>query len=136
MSASPSFIAIPKNPATSFANADATAFKTVMSAGTLGSRIDSLFATNGDPTNAYVLQLAVQKSGVDYVIGEVTIPLGAGTNGAAKAVAVLNPTDLPPLTYTESGALFLESGATLRGRMKTTVAGANLVQLVGIGGDY
>lgn len=136
MSASPTFISIPKNPAASFANADSISFKSIYTAGSSGSRIDSLIGSSSDTSNAYVLQLAIQKSSVDYVIGEVSIPIGAGTNGTAKSVAVLNATDIPGLAYTESGALYLESGAILRARVKTTVAGSNTVQIVGVGGDY
>lgn len=136
MSASPSFIATPRNPIQSFANADSTTFKSVFSAGASGSRLDSLIGTNTDTTAAYVVQLAIQKSSVDYVIGEVTVPIGAGTNGSAKSVAMLNSTDIPGLAYTENGALYLETGCVLRARMKTAVAGVFAVQLVGIGGDY
>lgn len=136
MSAQPSFISIPKNPATSFANADASNFKTIMSAGSLGSRLDSLFVSNSDTTNAYVLQLAIQKSSVNYIIGEISIPIGAGTNSSTKSVAALNTVDIPGLAFTESGALYLESGALLVGKVKSTVAGANTVQVIGVGGDY
>jgi hypothetical protein len=94
MSASPAFVTTPKNPAVAFANADATAFKTLMTAGASGSRLDSLIGTSTD-TVANVLQLAVTKSAVDYVIGEVAIPANAGTNGVVKSVAVLNATDIP-----------------------------------------
>ncbi len=135
MSSAPSFITSPKNPAVAFANADATAFKTLMTAGSSGSRLDSLIASSTD-TVSNVMQLAVTKSAVDYVIGEVTIPANAGTNGVVKSVAVLNPTDIPGLTYTEGGALYLENGAVLKARMKTAVAGAFAVQLLGVGGDY
>jgi hypothetical protein len=135
MSAAPSFIATPRNPVVAFANADGTSFKSIMTAGALGSRLDTLMASSSD-TVSNILQLAVQKSGVDYVIGEVTVGALAGTNGVAKSVAALNPTDIPGLTYTENGAIYLETGAVLRGRMKTAVAGAFAVQLTGIGGDY
>jgi hypothetical protein len=135
MSASPAFVTTPKNPAVAFANADATAFKTLMTAGASGSRLDSLIGTSTD-TVANVLQLAVTKSAVDYVIGEVAIPANAGTNGVVKSVAVLNATDIPGLAYTEGGALYLESGSVLKGRMKTAVAGVLAVQLMGFGGDY
>jgi hypothetical protein len=135
MSASPAFIASPKNPAVAFANADATAYKTLMTAGSSGSRLDSLIASSTD-TVANVMQLAVTKSAVDYVIGEVAIPANAGTNGTVKSVAVLNPTDIPGLAYTEGGALYLESGVVLKARMKTAVAGAFGVQLLGVGGDF
>lgn len=136
MSSTPQFIATVKNPSTSFANADASNFKTVHTPGVLGSRIDTLIGSNTDTANAYVIQLAVQISGVDYVIGEVTIPAGSGTNGSAKSVSLLNPTDIPALAYTENGALYLASGSVLRAKSKTTVAGSNVVQLLGVGGDY
>jgi hypothetical protein len=135
MASSPAFISSPKNPAVAFANADGTSFKTIMTAGASGSRLDSLVGSSSD-TVSNVLQLAVQKSGVDYVVGEVTIPANAGTNGTVKSVACLNATDLPGLAYTENGAVYLENGAVLRGRMKTAVAGAFVVHLTGFGGDY
>jgi hypothetical protein len=134
MAASPAFIATPKNPAVAFANADGTTFKTLMTPGASGSRLDTLIASSTD-TVSNVMQLAVTKSAVDYVLGEVTIPANAGTNGVVKSVAVLNATDLPGLAYTENGSLYLESGVTLKARMKTAVAGAFGVQLLGVGGD-
>ncbi|APW37171.1 hypothetical protein RD110_08130 [Rhodoferax koreense] len=136
MSSAPSFIATPRTPAVAFVNADGTTFKTVFSAGINGSRVDSLFGASTDTAGFYVMQLAVQKSGVDYPIGEVTIPIGAGTNGAAKSVALLNPTDIPGLTYTESGALYLETGCALRARVKSAVGGSFSIALVGVAGDY
>lgn len=135
MSASPSFIATPKTHVVAFANADGTSFKSLFAAGANGSRLDSLIASSTD-TVPNILQLAVQKSGVNYVIGEVAIPAHAGTNGSVKSVAVLNSTDIPGLAYTENGALYLETGCVLMARVKTAVAGAFAVQMVGVGGDY
>lgn len=137
MASTPQFIGTIRTPTASFANADGTAFKTLLTAGASGSRVDTLIGTNTDTINAYVVQLAIQVSGVDYVLGEVNIPIGSGTNGSAKSVAMLNATDIPGLAYTENGAIYLATGASLRGRCKTTVAGANTVQIVGgAGGDY
>lgn len=136
MAAAPSFIATPKTPAAQFQNADGTTFKTLYSAGALGSRVDTLVATNTDVANAYVVQLALQKSAVDYVLGEINVPLGSGTNGSAKGVALLNLSDIPGLTYTENGALYLETGVVLRARVKVAVAGGNTVQITGVAGDY
>ena len=136
MASTPQFITTVRNPSTSIANADAATFKTLLTAGASGSRIDTLIGSNTDVANAYVIQLAVQISGVDYVVGEVNVPIGSGTNGSAKSVAMLNPTDIPGLVYTENGGIYLASGSALRARSKTTVAGANTVQIVGVGGDY
>lgn len=135
MSSTPAFVAIPKNPVAAFVNADGTTFKSLLTGAAAGSRIDTLIASNTDTTAAYVVQLAIQKSGVDYVLGEVTVPIGSGTNGAAKSVALLNPTDIPGLTYTENGSVFLESSAILRARVKTAVGGSYTVQIVGVAGD-
>jgi hypothetical protein len=135
MSSTPAFVATPKNPVTAFVNADGTTFKSLLTGAANGSRIDTLIASNTDTTAAYVLQLAIQKSGVDYVLGEVTVPIGSGTNGSTKSVALLNPTDIPGLVYTENGSIFLESGAILRARVKTAVGGSFTVQIVGVAGD-
>jgi hypothetical protein len=136
MSSSPSFIASPANPVGQFENADGTAFKTLYTAGASGARIDSLIGTNTDTVAAYVVQLAVTISAVDYVIGEVSIPIGSGTNGSAKSVAMLNSTDVPGLAYTEDGSLYLQSGAILKARVKTAVSGSFKVQILGVGGSY
>lgn len=137
MAATASFIATPKTPVLAFANADGTTFKTLATGGSLGTRIDSVAASNGDAANPAILQLAIQVSGVDYPLGEVTVPAGAGTNGTAKSVSLLNPTDIPALAQAESGALWLASGASLRVRTKTAIAGSNVLHLVGLAcGDY
>lgn len=136
MAAAASFIATPKTPVLGFANADGTAFKTLMTAGALGSRIDSVIASTTDAANPYVLQLAVQVSAIDYIIGEVLIPAGAGSNGTTKSVAAISSLNIPALANTESESLFLAAGASLRARLKTPAAGSTFVQLVGIAGDY
>jgi hypothetical protein len=136
MSSTPSFVATLQTPAVQFENADGTSFKTLLTAGVGGTRVDTLIGTNTDTASAYVVQLAVTKSAVDYVIGEVNIPIGSGTNGSAKSVAMLNPTDIPGLTYTENGALFLGSGVVLKARVKTAVSGSFKVQITGVAGDY
>lgn len=136
MASSPQFIATPATPAASISNGDGTTFKALYTAGASGGRIDSVFVSNSDAANAYVVQVALQKSGVNYELGEVSVPLGSGTNGSAKSVALLNPEDLPGLAYTEVGALFLEAGAILVVRSKTAVSGANKLNFVGVAGDF
>lgn len=136
MGTTPQFIASAKTPTASIANVDGVSFKTVYAPGASGGRIDSLSISNADAANPYTVQLAVQKSTVDYVLGEVVIPAGAGTNGSVKSVAALNPTDIPGLIYTEGGALFLEAGAVLRARSKTAVSGVNQLHFIGVAGDF
>lgn len=136
MASTPQFIATVRTPVASLANADGTTFKSMFAASSSGSRVDTLSVINTDTSNAYTVQVAVQISGIDYELGEVLVPAGSGMNGTAKSVAVLNPTDMPALAYTESGSLFLASGAVLRVRSKTAVSGVNQLRFVGVAGDY
>lgn len=136
MASNPSFIATVKTPVLSIVNGDGTAFKTLYTAGVNGGRVDAVAAINTDAGSAYALQLAIQVSGVDYEIGEVAVQAGAGTNGAQKSASLLNSTDLPFLAVTESGALFLAAGASLRVRSKTAVSGSNALRFAGVAGDY
>jgi hypothetical protein len=136
MAAAISFIAKPVNPAVLFANADGTAFKPIYTGGTLGSRIDTFFATNSDTANPATIQFAIQVAGVDYPLGECVVAPGAGTDGVTHSAAPLNSIELPGLITAEAGAIFLQTGAILRARVKTTITGANLVKLIGFGGDY
>lgn len=136
MGATPQFISSVKTPVQSIANADGTSFKALYTAGSSGGRIDCVFVSNSDTSNAYVVQVAIQKSSVNYEIGEVNIPAGAGVNGSTKTVALLNTSDVPGLAYTEGGALFLEAGAILAVRSKTTVSGVNKLNFSGVAGDY
>jgi len=136
MASTPAFVATPKTPVASIANADGTSFKALVTGATNGTRVDAVSIANSDASNAYIVQVSVQKSGVDYELGEVSVAAGAGTNGSTKSVSMLNATDLPFLAVTESGSIWLESGASLRVRSKTAVAGVNTLKFVGIAGDY
>jgi hypothetical protein len=135
MSSTPQFISTVRTAAASIANGDGTAFKSFFVAGASGSRVDAASITNSDAANAYVVQVAVKIGGTDYVVGEVTVPVGAGTNGSAKAVNLLDSTYLPQLAAT-LGVLYLGAGAELRLRAKSVVAGSNSLTFVAHGGDY
>ncbi len=131
----PSFPSGPRTGVAKIVNADASAFKSLFAAGASGSRVDTAFITNTDASNAYVVQACVTVSGVDYPIGEVSVPAGAGTNGTTPSVSLLDEAELPALANTE-GVLWLGIDATLYVKSKTTVAGANSLAFVATGGDY
>ena len=135
MSSTPSFVATPKSPAIQIANADAASYKTLYSAGPNGSRVDLGSIVNSDASNAYVLKVAVKVGSTDFPIGEVSVPAGAGSNGSAKAVSLLNTTDLPQLVGSD-GVLFLQASSELRVGAKTTVSGSNTLTVFAQGGDY
>lgn len=135
MSSSPNFVATARTTAVSIANADGTTFKTLLAAGAAGSRVDAVSLTNSDSANAYTVQVAIKLGAADYVIGEVPVPAGAGTNGAAPAVSLLDSAYLPALANTLN-VQFLGAGAELRVRAKSLVSGSNTLAIVATGGDY
>lgn len=135
MSSTPAFVSTPKSPAIQIANADGTNYKTLMAAGSSGSRVDIGSIVNSDASNAYVLKVAVKIGATDFPIGEVAVPAGAGSNGSTKAVSLLNSTDLPFLVNSD-GVLFLQASAELRVGAKTTVSGSNTMTVLAQGGDY
>jgi len=137
MATQPQFPGTIKSAAVQIASADGTNFKDLFTAGASGSKVESISACNTDAANAYVIQFAVNVGGTDYVIGEVNVPAGAGTNGTTKAVNVVNQTDLPWVkddgvrTY-----IYLANGDKLRVRSKTTLSGSNTVDLFVQAGDF
>lgn len=136
MSANPIYFGTIKNWQAFVQNSDSTNFVSFIAAAGSGSKVESISVCNSDSGVATVLQLAVTFGANDYIIGEVTIPAGAGTNGSTKAVDLLNTSDLPWIR--SDGAnnyLYLASGGTLKVKAKVAVAGVNKIHLFAQGGD-
>lgn len=136
MAANPIFFGVIRNWPARILNADTTSFKTLVGAGANGSKVESISATNTDPSNGYTLQFSMTIGGVDHIVGEVNLAAGVGTNTTTKAVNVLNFVDLPWLTSDGVNEfLLVASGSTLSVKSKSTVSGSNVVALVAFGGD-
>lgn len=142
MSATPALISTVRNPAIRLQNADGTTFKTLaISPPAAGTRLKALHITSDD-TAAQTLQLAVTIGGVDYVIGEIGVPAGAGTDstgGSAGTPSVngLNPSKMPAL-QTDGLTFWLElaNGSELKIRSKTAVTAAKTIYVFPEVGDF
>lgn len=137
MSANPKLISTVRNAAIRIQNADGTAFKSLGIAPVAdGSRVKAIHITSDD-TSDVVLQFAVTISAVDYILGEITVPDGAGTNGVDVAVSGLNPTQIPAL-QTDGIVRFLElaSGSDLKVRANSAVTAAKTVNVFAEIGDF
>lgn len=108
--------------------ADTTAKKTLVTAGADGSRVDEIYVCSTD-TAAVVLNFYITRSGTDYYIGDVTVPIGAGYTTVTRkdCMAVLAPI---------LGALFLENGDVLKVAANATITAAKQVDICAQGGDY
>jgi hypothetical protein len=135
MTANPVFISNVKNAVARVQNADGTAFVTALTPGSSGSRLRSLMATSDD-TSARVLQLAITISTVDYIIGEVNVPAGAGTDGSTPGVNLLESTKMPFL-QSDGVNRFMDiaSGSVLKVKSKSAVTAGKTVYVLGEYGD-
>lgn len=136
MSANPTLISNVRDFPAKLVNADGTAKKTVVTPVGAGTRLKSLIVTSDD-TAARVLQLVKTVAAVDYILGEIDIPIGAGTDGATNAVDVFAGTRIKGLqTDGISKWIDVASGTTLSLQAKVAVTAAKTIYIVGEGGDF
>lgn len=129
---SPIFVLASNLSAATFVNADGTNLKTLFTAGAEGSLLTAIAITSDD-TAARDLNLYVTISGTDYRVGQVNIPIGAGTT-TTSAVNALAVGKLPWLNA--DGSFFLPAGQVLKGAMAVAVTAAKTVTVLAVGGDY
>jgi uncharacterized protein (UPF0371 family) len=129
---SPTFAKQPKLGLAQIVNADASAQKTVITAGGNGSKVLSLRATSTD-TSARDVQFAVVRGGTTYVLGTVAVALTAGFINSAPSVDLLNTSQSPigslPFDHDGQKYINLESGDTLVVLALTTVTAAKAISV-------
>lgn len=117
-------------------SADGTTKKSLATGVAAGTRIKSLIATSDD-TVARVFQLIKTVSAVDYILGEINIPIGAGTDGATAAVDVFAGTLLKGLqTDGISKWIELANGTSLALRPKVAVTAGKTIYFTAEAGDF
>jgi hypothetical protein len=125
---SPIFELVPTDACVTIVPADASTLKTVQTAGSNGSRVDSIMISSND-TSAVNLAFYITLGGVDYYIGNVNVPIGAGYTTVTRVDGM---TTLAPLL----GYLALAPSAILKANAVATVTAAKTVTIVAMGGDY
>lgn len=128
MATKPSFPGTPVVYPVKLQNADGTGFKDFLTSPTGGVMLGRIRVASDD-TAAVVLQFAYNVSATDYVLGEVSIPAGAGTNGTTPWVDVLAQLNL-------DDAINLPAASKLRVKAKTAVTAAKTIDLVAEGGQF
>lgn len=136
MSANPTLISTVRNVAIVIQNADGTTKKSLgVAPVAAGTRIKSLHIVSDD-TAAQVLQIIATISAVDYILGEISVPAGAGTDGSTSAVNGLAGTRIPAF-QTDGIAKWLDvvTGTTLSLKSKVAVTAAKTVYVFAEIGD-
>lgn len=137
VTSTPVFPQTPKRESVQFANADGQTLKTIYTAGANGSKVHGLIATSTD-TSARDMQLSITNGGTTYILGTVTVPIGAGNSGSVPSVNMLNSAQLPGLPLDSDGnpEILLVSGDTLQAEALSTVTAAKVISLTAIGADF
>jgi hypothetical protein len=119
--------------------ADTTTLKTLVTAGSNGSIIESLMVTNTDSTVAYTYQVFANDGATSHLLGSANIPVSAGNVPATNAaVDILRSGNLPGLPVDANGnfVIYLPSGWTLKVAVTVTVTAAKVIDSTAMGADY
>lgn len=129
----PAFPIEPRTTGINLNNASGTATSNLFTAGANGALIDSISVVSTD-TSAVIVVLSVDDGTLDNLIGEVTIPIGAGTDGSTPAVNLLDAAALPFLQ--SDGGLPLGPTDILKIAAKVAVTATKQVDFRAFGGDF
>jgi hypothetical protein len=128
----PIFVKALATSAVTFVNADSTTAKTLVTAGADGTRIETISATSDD-TVARDIEVSVHDGSTNYVVGTVTVAIGAGYTTVAAA-SLLTQAKMPWLS--PDGSITIENGWTIKVRPTVAVTAAKTVAIAASGGDY
>lgn len=117
--------------------ADASALKTVFTAGANDSIVKSLIVVSDD-TAARVLDLYINNGTTDFRIGAVNIPLASGNAGAVANVDLLSGAWITGLPFDGSGkrVLPLPANYVLKVSSQSTVTAAKTITVACMAEDY
>jgi hypothetical protein len=118
----------PRAASVQIANADASAQKTVDTAGVNGSKYTALIATSTD-TAAHDVTISRSNSGVYYPLGTVSVPAGAGMSSLAPSVNLLGGIVGLPIDSDGNPYLQLITGDILTVNSTNTVTAAKLISV-------
>ena len=136
MSATPAFAATINLGLVTIVNGDASALKTLFTAGASGSKVVGVNATSDD-TSARDIQIGITRSGTFYPLGTKSVAITAGQVTGTPAANLLDPSVIAGLSFDSDNQpyLLLKSGDTVQVKSLTTVTAAKTISITAWGGD-
>lgn len=139
LTATPVIVQTPKHGMAQIDNADASAQKTVITAGTNGNKVTSLIATSTETASGRDIQVAIVRSATTYVLATTNVPLNAGFAAGVAPVdllAILKGDGMLARDNDGQDYLFLQSGDTLVVSSLTTVASGKIISVHADHGEF
>lgn len=117
--------------------ADTTTPKVCFTAAATDSDVKAIIATSND-TAAINLQLWICRGGVDYLLGTINVPIGAGNSSGVPAIDLLNAVNIAglPLDYIGKRYIPMKTGDTLKVGCLVTITTAKTCYVSVLGQDY
>jgi hypothetical protein len=134
MASTPVFAATPKITPISILPADTTTKKTVCTAGASGAKVVALLVSSTDSA-ARVVQLYLNRSSTDYLLGAWNITALSGSDGATGTQNLLAIVSGLPHDNDGQPYIFLENGDLLKVATTTTVTAAKEIDVFAIFGN-
>jgi hypothetical protein len=122
----------------SWTNADsANTKKTVVTAGTNGTKVVGMTATSTD-TSTRVAQVWLTRSATSYLLASVSIPAASGSDGTTVGINLMGTTLWPGLPVDNDGQvyLWLQSGDTLKVSFTAQVTSAKEIDVMALSADF
>jgi hypothetical protein len=138
LTATPVFPQTPKNGKLSVVSATSTSMTTVYTGGTNGSKVFGMIAVSSD-TIAHDVQIAISRSGTNYILGTVNVPIGAGNTGTVPSVNLFNNVQLVGLPIDSDNNPFvflLDATDLLAVSMVTQVSSGKAVSVTALATDF
>lgn len=131
------FVQTPNLTPVAFTNSDsANTKKTIVTAGSNGSKIVAVTATSTETANARVAQLWLTRSAVSYLLCSENIAVNSGFDGTTAGVNLMTIFSGLPIDNDGQRYFFLISGDTLQVSLTTQVASGKEIDVFPVAGDF
>jgi hypothetical protein len=133
----PTCIKQPQNGKFQLVNGSGTTAQTVYTAGGNGSKVTALVFSSTD-TAAHDVQISITNGGTAYLLGTISVTIGAGNTSTVPSVNALANVQLPGLPLDSDGNpyILLISGDTLQITAVVAVTTAKFVTAIATVGDF
>ncbi len=137
MASAPAYVATPQPAFAQILPADTTTLKTLVTAGSSGSKVTGLMLTSSDTADR-IVQVWVTRSAVDYLLATISVPLTSGFVATIAPVSAMNQFNMPGLPIDNDGQpyILLKNGDVLKIACTTTVTAAKIIHAMAQAADF
>jgi hypothetical protein len=138
VTSTPAFLQVPNVGVQKILPADTTTLKTIFTAGSNGSKVESIMLAGTDSANKDV-QIYLTRSATDYLIGTTQLLANAGFTNAIAPKNFMNDNNVLATFNTDNNGnrvLHLMNGDVLKAKVLSSVTASKEISIIVQGFDY